>query len=86
MKTICGENTCSGGTGGSGAGGAGGSGAGGAGGSGGSGGSTSCGSVTYAGKCVGNTVEWCDGGLQKLKCTGGETCGYNSSAGYYDCI
>ena len=79
MQSICGESTCSGGTGGSGAGGS--SGTGGSGGS-----SSSCGNVTYTGKCVGNTVEWCDGGLQKLKCTGGETCGYNSSAGYYDCI
>jgi hypothetical protein len=51
------------------------------------GGSTDpCNGLTYSGECVGNTVEWCDGTPQKLKCSGGTSCGWNSSQGYYDCL
>jgi hypothetical protein len=54
----------------------------------GSGGGDVCGGVTYEGDCQGDVVEWCDGsGVQQIDCAqSGMTCGWNDSAGYYDCI
>lgn len=56
--------------------------------SGSSSGSTSgCGSVTYAGKCSGNAVVWCENNaLKNLTCGGGKVCGYDSSQGFYNCL
>lgn len=59
------------------------------GGTGGSGGSTSdpCQGVTFAGKCSGNTVVWCESStLKNLTCSGTLHCGYDSQHGYYNCL
>jgi hypothetical protein len=47
-----------------------------------------CGSVTTAGKCKGDELEYCDGGsLQTVDCTAyGLGCGFNPDAGEYDCL
>lgn len=43
-----------------------------------------CGGVTYAGKCSGTKVVWCENNaLKELQCT---KCGYDSKNGYYDCL
>jgi V8-like Glu-specific endopeptidase len=48
----------------------------------------SCGSVTSAGKCKGDELEYCDGGsLATADCASyGLACGYNPDAGEYDCL
>lgn len=54
-----------------------------------SGGTTSdpCGGVTYAGKCSGNTVVWCeDSALQSLSCGTSKQCKFDSQNGYYNCL
>ncbi len=47
-----------------------------------------CGAVTEVGQCVGNVVQFCDGGrLVELNCAqDGQTCGFNNDEGYYDCL
>jgi hypothetical protein len=47
-----------------------------------------CGGVTYEGECeTSKRVAWCeDGEVKTMQCTGNKRCGWNSSAGYYDCV
>jgi secreted trypsin-like serine protease len=46
-----------------------------------------CGGVTFAGRCNGNTVQWCENEqLQSLACSGGRTCGFDSANDYYNCL
>lgn len=46
-----------------------------------------CQGVTYAGKCSGNTVVWCEANsLQKLSCGASAQCGYDALHGYYNCL
>jgi hypothetical protein len=43
-----------------------------------------CQGETFAGRCEGNTVIWCEADQVKtLSCT---SCGYNAAKGYYDCV
>jgi hypothetical protein len=52
------------------------------------GGGGACGGITYEGTCKGNLLEWCENNkIQKLNCSSyGESCSWNSSASYYDCL
>lgn len=47
-----------------------------------------CGGVTYEGDCkTSKKVEWCEGGeVKTMSCSGSKKCGWNASAGYYDCV
>jgi hypothetical protein len=47
-----------------------------------------CGGVSYAGKCDGSKVVWCENKqLKSIDCgASGYSCGWNSSASYYDCM
>ncbi len=47
-----------------------------------------CGGLTMEGECDGSIVRWCEGGeARSVDCAmQGETCGWNSSKNYYDCI
>lgn len=46
-----------------------------------------CGTVTYEGACEGNTVIWCESGLQSTDCSDvGGTCGFSDADGYYACL
>jgi hypothetical protein len=46
-----------------------------------------CGGVTFAGHCVGNTVEWCEGGtIYTDNCDPDRVCGFNADAGWYACL
>ncbi len=51
-------------------------------------GTSACGTVTLAGECAGNSVEWCDGGiLVGDDCeAAGTICGYLGDTGGYRCI
>jgi hypothetical protein len=48
----------------------------------------SCGSVSEAGKCKGDVLEYCDGGsLSRADCASyGLACDFDSSSGEYDCL
>lgn len=44
-----------------------------------------CNGITYEGQCTGNTLEWCeDSTIHTVPC-GSQTCGFDSSANWYDC-
>lgn len=44
-----------------------------------------CMGETYAGRCSGNTVIWCEQStVHKINCS--NQCGFNQNAGYYDCL
>ncbi|MEM1030929.1 MAG: trypsin-like serine protease [Myxococcota bacterium] len=44
-----------------------------------------CQGETFAGRCVGNTVVYCDGdGVQQLSCPG--SCGFDSANGFFNCL
>jgi len=52
-------------------------------------GSTSgCGSVTQVGQCIGNVLRFCEEEqVYEFNCAeDGQTCGFNSAEGYYDCL
>jgi len=50
-------------------------------------GENGCGAVTYEGGCQGNTVIWCENGLQSMDCGAlGGTCGFSDADGYYACL
>jgi hypothetical protein len=38
------------------------------------------------GCCVGTVLYYCKSGLQSKACTGSDVCGWDESAGYYDCV
>ena len=45
-----------------------------------------CHGITFEGTCTGNTLQYCDNAtLVSLSC-GSETCGYDSSNSWYDCL
>ncbi|MGB0589898.1 MAG: hypothetical protein ACPGU1_09480 [Myxococcota bacterium] len=45
-----------------------------------------CEGVTFEGCCDGDTLQYCDNGtLQSLNCSSSPSCGWDASAGYYDC-
>lgn len=44
-----------------------------------------CNGVTYAGQCQGNTVVWCESGLQSMAC-GAKKCGWDSKSSFYNCL
>jgi agmatine deiminase len=49
-------------------------------------GTTGCGSITYQGCCDGEVLKWCENNaLQTIDCSGNPSCGWQASAGYYDC-
>jgi hypothetical protein len=50
--------------------------------------STGCGSLTYTGKCDGNLLSWCEGGVKKsVDCAAsGRKCGYDSASIGYNCL
>lgn len=46
-----------------------------------------CGDVDYMGYCDGDTLVWCDNGLQQVDCAAsGRSCGYESSSVGYNCM
>ncbi|MBK7585606.1 MAG: M23 family metallopeptidase [Myxococcales bacterium] len=52
------------------------------------GGGAGCGSLSYAGKCKGSVLSWCeDGAVQTADCAAkGKTCGYQDSSVGYNCL
>ena len=42
-----------------------------------------CGGVSFEGQCDGNTLKYCDNGLQSQSCQG--CCGWDAGNGYYNC-
>ncbi len=48
-------------------------------------GDADCGDVTYEGECQGDTVVWCENGLQSEDC-GASGCGWGQEYGFYTCL
>lgn len=47
-----------------------------------------CGGVSFAGKCNGNTVQWCENNqLQSINCSSSNrTCGFDNANAYFNCL